>query len=889
MRTKLTRPSFVQLLPILFFLLAAIPAGAIGVLLTHSAWERELQTVQEQHLQIARNLVAALTRYAEDVEAVFQMTVANMAAQQPVRHLSTLLSSLHFKHVCIVNAQGQVEHHVAPDADLKMESVPQPLLEKLRAGATWEVLIGPRGPFNAQALYFRWLAIDDQSIHNRAGEPTLFLLQPLDSERYALGALRTEYFIELQSAIAFGKQGHAAIVDRRGRIIAHPNAQWRTAMRDLSALEPVRRMMHGETGVTRFFSTALQEEVIAGFSTVPEVGWGVMIPQPLSELAAHVSRVKRAVWSVIGMALLCAGVLGVLVSRWLSSPLRYIGLVAERFANGAYEARVHALGVLHTREAATLAAQFNSMADEVTQSWQARSASEQRFRAFAEIAADWFWETDLQQVFTYISLPSKPGRHQGVAAIGHHRCEYVLDDLAGSAVARIQSYMDRAVPFDDVELQVLGEDGHPIYMASSGRPIYDAAGGIVGYRGVTRDITARLYAEEQLRQAQQDAQRRQAQKMEAIGVLAGGIAHDFNNILSAVLGYTDLALRKVAPSTPVAQYLQEVLTAGRRAQSLVQQILMFSRASEPERIPVQIRLIVKEVLKLLRASLPTTIDIRQDVDHDDGAVLADSTQIHQVLMNLCANAEYAMRDTGGILEVRLDTVELDTGTVAHYAELVPGSYLRLTIRDTGHGIPPEVATRVFEPFFTTKGVGQGTGMGLSVVHGIVTGHGGAIRLQSMPEQGTTCEVYLPRLDMVVDDTTSQDESLPVGKGVILFIDDEEAIARVSQRMLEQLGFQAVVCTSSLAALETFHHAPYHFDLVITDQTMPHMTGEVLACELRLIRPDIPIILCTGFSHTIDAEKAQAQGIDAFLMKPLVPRDLGLAIQHVLEQRAVGQD
>ena len=229
MHTKLTRPSFVQLLPILFFLLAAIPAAAIGVLLTHSAWERELQTVQEQHLQIARNLVAALTRYAEDVEAAFQMTVANMAAQQPVRRLSTLLSSLHFKHVCIVNAQGQIEYFVAPDADLKMEPVPEPLLEKLRAGATWEVL------------------------PDRAGEPTLFLLQPLDGERYALGALRTEYFVELQSAIAFGKKGHAAIVDRRGRAIAHPNPQWRTAMRDLSALEPVRRMMGGETGVTRFF------------------------------------------------------------------------------------------------------------------------------------------------------------------------------------------------------------------------------------------------------------------------------------------------------------------------------------------------------------------------------------------------------------------------------------------------------------------------------------------------------------------------------------------------------------------------------------------------------------------------------------------------------------
>src|SRR5215475_10720968 len=520
MHTKLPRPSFIQLLPILFFLVAAIPAAAIGVLLTHSAWERELQTVHEQHLQIARNLVAALERYAEDAEAAFRMTVADMAAQQPVRRLSTLLSGLHFKHMCIVNAQGQVEYFVAPDADLKMESVPEPLLEKLRAGGTWEVL------------------------PDRVGEPTLFLFQPLDGERYALGALETDYFVDLQSAIAFGKKGHAAIVDRRGRVIAHPNPQWRTTMRDLSALDPVHRIRGGETGVTRFFAPALQEEAIAGFSTVPEAGWGVMVPQPLSELTAHVSLVQRAVWSVIGIALLCAALLGILVSRWLSTPLRRIGLVAERFANGAHEARVPALGLLHTREAATLATQFNSMADEVTRSWQARSASEQRFRAFAEIAADWFWETDLQQVFTYVSLPLEPGRHQGVAVIGHHRREYVVGDPEGSAVARIQNYMDRAVPFDDVELQVLGEDGQPIYVASSGRPIFDAAGGIVGYRGVTRDITARLYAEEQLQQAQQDAQRRQAQKMEAIGVLAGGIAHDFNNILSAVLGYTDLALRK---------------------------------------------------------------------------------------------------------------------------------------------------------------------------------------------------------------------------------------------------------------------------------------------------------------------------------------------------------
>ena len=436
--------------------------------------------MQEQHLQIARNLVAALTRYAQDVEAVFQMIVANVAAQQPVRHLSTLLSSLHFKHVCIVNAQGQVEHHVAPDADLKIEPVPQPLLETLRAGGTWEVLVAPRRPFNVQALRLRWLAIDDQSILTALGNRRSSCSSLLTVSVMPL-VLTYGVFCRIAKAPLRWQARPRSDCGRHGRVIAHPNPQWRTAMRDLSALEPVRRMMNGETGVTRFFSPALREEVITGFSTVPEVGWGVMIPQPLSELAAHVSLVQRAVWSVIGIALLCAGLLGVLVSRWLSTPLRRIGLVAERFADGAYEARVHALDFWHTREAAALATQFNNMADEVTRSWQARSASEQRFRAFAEIA-DWFWETDLQQVFTYVSPPSEPGRHHGVAVVGHHRREYVCGDPEGSAVARIQSSMDRAVPFDDVELQVLGEDGQPIYVASSGRPIFDAA----GHRGLPR-------------------------------------------------------------------------------------------------------------------------------------------------------------------------------------------------------------------------------------------------------------------------------------------------------------------------------------------------------------------------------------------------------------------
>jgi PAS domain S-box-containing protein len=872
MRIALSRPSLRQLLPVLFFLLAALPAGGIGVLLTNRAWDRELQTVHEQHLQLAQNLAEALTRYAEDVEATFQMTAttaSGVAENPPALALARLLDRLHFKHICIVDGSGQVERLISPNFDLKLERVPMRLLEQLRVTEA-DADHPPR---------FSDVLLD------RHGEPTLFLWQRLGDERYALGALKTDYFIKLQSAISFGKKGHAAIVDRRGRIIAHPNPQWRATMKDISQVGPVRRMMAGETGVSRFFSPAAQADMVAGFTTTPKAGWGVMIPQPVSELEAHVGQVKRAVWLVIGLALLCAALLGGLMSRWLAAPLHRIGLVAERFANGAYDARVSELGALHIREAASLATQFNAMADEVNHSWQAQSESEQRCREFSEIAADWFWETDLQQVFTYTSPPVETGRHwDSGALLGHHRCKHVFSDPQGQVVARIQSYMDREAPFDNVEYQVLGSDGQPVHLSVAGIPMHDAAGTVVGYRGVARDITERLHAQAQLRQAQKEERLHHARKMEAIGTMAGGIAHDFNNILTAILGYTELTLLHTPRGSSAQQNLQHVLTAGKRAKDLVQQILTFSRKSERERQPVHLHLVVREALKLLRASLPTTITIHQDIAEDVGTILADSTQIHQVMMNLGANAEYAMRETGGILAVRLDAVEVDDAFTTRHPALYPKPHVRLTMRDTGYGMAPEVMGRVFEPFFTTKGVGQGTGMGLAVVHGIVTSHNGTITVQSSPGVGTTFEIYFPLIDTMTEGKASPEEPIPTGKGSILFVDDEDALALLGRQMLAHIGYDVVAKTSSIEALETFRTAPHRFDLVITDQTMPHMTGEALARELRRIRPDLPIILCTGFSHTIDAEKAETQGIDAFLMKPLMAHDLALAIQRVLAQR-----
>jgi CheY-like chemotaxis protein len=297
--------------------------------------------------------------------------------------------------------------------------------------------------------------------------------------------------------------------------------------------------------------------------------------------------------------------------------------------------------------------------------------------------------------------------------------------------------------------------------------------------------------------------------------------------------------------------------------------------------------VVREALPLIRAILPSTIDIRLHVATDAGMVLADKTQLHQVVLNLCSNAEYAMRQSGSLLEIVVDTVRVDATRATSSLQLSPGAYVRLIIRDTGHGIAPEIKDRIFDPFFTTKGVGEGTGMGLAVVHGIVTSHSGVITVESTPGEGTTCTIYLPQCEGMVGDVGGPAPAqLPAhGKGRILFVDDEEMLVRVAQLQLAHLGYEVVVHTASHDALEVFRAAPYEFVLVITDQTMPTMTGKMLVEELRHIRSDIPIILCTGFSHLINDEQAQALGVDAFMMKPVTTQELAATIKRVLDKRA----
>jgi signal transduction histidine kinase/ActR/RegA family two-component response regulator len=379
------------------------------------------------------------------------------------------------------------------------------------------------------------------------------------------------------------------------------------------------------------------------------------------------------------------------------------------------------------------------------------------------------------------------------------------------------------------------------------------------------------------------AQLQRAQRMEAIGTLAGGIAHDFNNILTAIIGYTEL-LRYDLPEDSKAQAsLEAIYEAGIRAKDLVQQILAFSRQSEEEKKPLRISTIIKEALKLLRASLPTTIEIRQNLESESGAVLANPTQIHQVLINLCTNSAQAMQEKGGVLEVSLEDADLDLEATASNPGLKPGAYVKLTVRDTGSGIAPEIGERIFDPYFSTREPEQGTGMGLAVVHGIVESTGGGIAVDSTLGEGTTIHVFFPRIENKVKSQARVLSPFPTGNERILFVDDEKALVDIGVQLLEHLGYQVVARTSSIEALEAFRNQPEKFDLVVSDQTMPNMTGEMLAKELLRIRPDIPIVLCTGYSEMISEEKAIALGIKKLIMKPILMREISQTIRQILDQ------
>jgi PAS domain S-box-containing protein len=433
--------------------------------------------------------------------------------------------------------------------------------------------------------------------------------------------------------------------------------------------------------------------------------------------------------------------------------------------------------------------------------------------------------------------------------------------------------------YGSAEYKARAKDGREFWMLVNARYFYDKYGKLKSAMVVAHDITDRKRALEEKSRLEDRLQ--QAQKMEAIGTLAGGIAHDFNNILSVIIGYTELILMSGNVDAEVKQNLKEIFNASKHARDMVKQILAFSRQSKQERKPIQVAHIVKEAIKMLRASLPTTILIQQQIEKDTGIIEADPTQIHQVLMNLCTNAAHAMNGKDGVMQISLSNVELDHAALEMAPDLKPGSYLKLSVSDTGHGIAPDAYEKIFDPYFTTKKKEEGTGLGLAVVQGIVKSHNGAVTVESEVGKGTTFHVYLP---VIMRKLTAEEEistPLPMGHESILFVDDEQPLVEIGKQMLQRLGYTVATRTSSVEALELFKANPDRFDLIITDIVMPNMTGEKLAEKMMDIRSDIPVILCTGYSEKITRKHASDMGIQSFLMKPLVMRDLATTVRQAL--------
>ena len=531
---------------------------------------------------------------------------------------------------------------------------------------------------------------------------------------------------------------------------------------------------------------------------------------------------------------------------------------------------------------------FMGITRDITKRRQAEEAlrqSEERFRIMAEVSPEIFWmATPGWEKVIYVSPAFE-------RIIGMPVDEVYRDPRAWLNLVHHEdsAYVSSTIGFGqehaadgEYDFRIIRKDGAMRWIHNRRYAVHNSQGDLICFTGMAEDITERKQAEED--RSIYEVRLMRSQKLEAIGTLAGGIAHDFNNILSAIIGYSELALDDLPKDNSASMNIEEVLKAGERAKELVKQILTFSRQRETERRPVKIDLIIKEALKLLRSSIPSSITISNRIDSSTCTVFADPTQIHQVIMNLCTNAYHAMLPNGGNLTVSLEQLYLDTGFISRHPPLHEGTHVRLTVSDTGCGMDQETLKRIFDPFFTTKEKTKGTGLGLATVHGIVTDLGGAIFVTSTIGKGSSFELYLPIFGEENDELESFIEAPPQGKGeYILLVDDEEAILNFSKTMLEHLGYKVKGISSSIEALKIFRSAPDKLDLVLTDQTMPGMTGSALAIEILTIRPDMPIILMTGYSETITPEEVVAQGIKEYIEKPFTKNIIAAAIHRSLKR------
>ena len=520
---------------------------------------------------------------------------------------------------------------------------------------------------------------------------------------------------------------------------------------------------------------------------------------------------------------------------------------------------------------------------ETVEAKAALKGSEVQLRSLIDSLPDLVWLKDPHGV--YISCNAKFERFFGASEaeiVGKTDYDFVDCELADFFREKDKKAIVAGKPCINEEVITYADDGHREFLETVKAPMYDRHGHLMGVLGVGRDITERKKAAEE--RIRLETRLQQSHKMESLGTLAGGIAHDFNNILSPILGYTEMLLEDLPrEETMTRQALAEVYAATLRARELIKQILTFSRQETGALKFMRMQPVVKEALKLIRSSIPTTIDIKQEIHPECDVIKADPTQIHQVVMNLCTNAYHAIPESGGQIHVSLKPVNIDASEEM-FPGMEKGQYNCLTVSDTGMGMDKALQEKIFDPYFTTKKQDKGTGMGLSVVHGIVNGMGGAVKVYSEPGKGSEFQVYFPVVRSLVKPHSSlMDMAVQGGTERILIVDDEKSIINMTKQMLERLGYAVTALDSSIETLNLFKTDPHGYDLIITDFAMPHMGGDRLAAELLAIRSDIPIILNTGFNEKMTPEQVKAIGIRGMLMKPVTTTNMARMVRSVLDE------
>lgn len=501
--------------------------------------------------------------------------------------------------------------------------------------------------------------------------------------------------------------------------------------------------------------------------------------------------------------------------------------------------------------------------------------SETRFRELAELLPEAVFEADMELNLLFVNQRAFSMFGYSIQDFneGLNGIEMLVPEDRKRAKDNFIKRLQGEIP-GATEYRAIKKDGTIFPVLFHASPIIENEK-VIGLRGVIIDITNTKLMERRLVESQ---------KMESIGTLAGGIAHDFNNILSPIILHSEMTKDDLPEDDPLQVSIKEIYKASIRARDLVRQILTFARKGSEEKILLSASRIVKDTIKFLRSTIPATIEIEYDNRANNDTVLADPIQLNQVVMNLCTNAAYAMRKNGGLIEVILDNREITAEDINALINLKPGKYLELTVKDSGIGIPQKLLNKIFEPYFTTKDPAEGTGLGLAIIHGIVKNSGGSVYVDSKKNEGTTFRVYLPLIDKEASEIFDQKADSPMGTERILLVDDQEAGLIAMQKTLENLGYKVISSTSSLEAFDIFRSDPEAIDLLITDMTMPGMTGKDLIGVIRKIRTGLPTILYTGFSDQINEDEASNYGIDAFIMKPIVSSEIANTIRKVLNKR-----